>query len=85
MRDLEKQPYSPDEQRVAQFFFDAGLGGGDDPIGFIIASHQALAAERNALRSPITMPDIRLAVGEGKLSAHDVLVAANAVLRMRSR
>lgn len=50
MRDLDKQPYSPDEQRVAQFFFDAGLGGGDDPIGFIIASHVSLAADRNEAR-----------------------------------
>lgn len=33
----------------------------------------------------ITMSDIRLMAGEGKLSAHDVLNAANAVLRMRSR
>lgn len=85
MRDIEKQPYSADEQRVAQFFFDLGTGGGDDPVGFIIASHQALAADRKALRAPITMQDIRLAAGEGPLSAHDVLVAANAVIRLRSR
>lgn len=33
----------------------------------------------------ITMSDIRLVAGEGKLTAHDVLAAANAVLRMRGR
>jgi len=32
---------------------------------------------------PITMNDIRLHAGEGKLRAQDVLAAANAVLRMR--
>lgn len=53
MRDIDKNPYSEDEARVAQFFFDAGLGGGDDPIGFIIASHQVLAAERNDLRKVV--------------------------------
>lgn len=50
MRDLDKNPYSEAEQRVAQFFFDRGLGGGDDPIGAILASHQALADDRNELR-----------------------------------
>lgn len=48
MRDLDKQPYSFDERRVAQFLFDLGVGGGDDPIGFILVSHATLAAERNA-------------------------------------
>jgi hypothetical protein len=32
---------------------------------------------------PLTMSDIRLMAGEGKLSAHDVLAAANAALRLR--
>lgn len=49
MRDLDKDPYDKSEQRVAKFFFDLGTGGGDDPIGAMIASHQALAAERNEL------------------------------------
>lgn len=83
MRDMDKNPYSPDEQRVAQFFSDAGVGGGDDPIGNIIASHQAMAAQRNELSKPITMQDIRLAAGEGPLSAMEVLHAANAVIRSR--
>lgn len=50
MRDLDKNPYSEAEQRVAQFFFDRGTGGGDDPIGAILASHQALADQRNELQ-----------------------------------
>lgn len=49
-RDIEKNPYSPDENRVAKFFFDLGVGGGPDPIGALLASHVALAAERNAAR-----------------------------------
>jgi hypothetical protein len=51
-RDIEKNPYSQDEARVAKFFFDLGVGGGDDPIGYIISSHRALAAERNVLLNP---------------------------------
>jgi len=35
--------------------------------------------------APITMSDIRLCAGEGKLTAHTVLDAANAVLRQRAR
>jgi hypothetical protein len=50
MRDLDTNPYTPDELRVAEFFFNAGVGGGDDPIGAIIASHAALAMERNEWR-----------------------------------
>jgi hypothetical protein len=41
-RDLDKNPYSPDEQRIAQFFFERGLGGGDDPVGFILSSYAYL-------------------------------------------
>ncbi len=49
-RDLDARPYSPDEARVARFFAETGIGGGDDPIGFILASHAELARQRNALR-----------------------------------
>lgn len=53
MRDLEKQPYSVDEKRIAEFFFECGVGGGDDPIGSIIASHAYLAAECNRYRKAL--------------------------------
>ena len=84
-RDIDKQPYTLDETRAAEFFFERGLGGGDDPIGALLAGYAYLVAQKNALSKPITMSDIRLAAGEGNLSAHDVLAAANAVLRMRNR
>lgn len=53
MRDMGKNPYSPDEARVAKFFFDKGVGGGDDPIGALLASHEYLVAERNLLRATV--------------------------------
>jgi hypothetical protein len=53
-RDLDKNPYSADERRVASFFFERGTGGGDDPVGFVLASHQALADQRNALAKSLT-------------------------------
>jgi hypothetical protein len=53
VRDLDKNPYSKDEARVAKFFFDRGTGGGDDPIGALIASHEYLAHERNELRKAL--------------------------------
>jgi len=34
--------------------------------------------------NPLTMSDIRLVAGEGKLSAKDILAAVNGVLRMRA-
>jgi hypothetical protein len=50
-RDFDARGYSPDEERVAEWFFEKGVGGGDDPIGAMIASHEALALERNELKS----------------------------------
>ena len=53
MRDLDQQPYSEDEARVAKFLFDKGAGGGDDPIGYLMASHDYLIHQRNELRRTI--------------------------------
>jgi len=53
MRDFEKNPYTHDEARVAKFFAELGIGGGDDPIGALIASHQYLALERNKLQNKL--------------------------------
>lgn len=72
-RDFDTRPYSPDEQRVARWLADkTGAGGGDDPIGFLIASHEALAA-RVANARPLVTYDaecgasyIRLAGDGGK-------------------
>lgn len=65
MRNLDEKPYSPDEQRVAKFFFDAGIGGGDDPVGALIASHQYAVAERNELRKRVASLEAQLVVAEG--------------------
>lgn len=51
MRDLSEKPYSDDEKRVAKWMCDKiGVGGGDDPIGFVICSHEYLAYSRNKIR-----------------------------------
>ena len=40
MRDLHEKPYSLEEGRVAEYLADlTGIGGGDDPAEFLIASH----------------------------------------------
>jgi hypothetical protein len=50
-RDFDANPYSPDEARVAKWIADlTGAGGGDDPIGFLIASHELMAMQRTNLR-----------------------------------
>jgi len=51
-RDMEKQPYTPDEQRVCQYMqmIAPDLGCGDDPIGFLIACYGTLLFERNEWR-----------------------------------
>jgi hypothetical protein len=46
-RDFIANPYSIDEIRVANYIVElTGVGGGDDPIGFLIASHAYLSGER---------------------------------------
>ena len=47
-RDLETQPYSKDEQRVADWLSSQSpdIGTGDDPIGFVLASFSMVLAQR---------------------------------------
>ena len=42
-RDFDTNPYSKDEDRVAEFLSKKGIGGGDDPIGFILASYEYMS------------------------------------------
>ena len=45
-RDLDTQPYTTDEQRVVDYLVKlTGIGAGDDPIGFLIASHATLRSK----------------------------------------
>jgi hypothetical protein len=46
-RDFDRLPYTRQEQRVAEYLSSLGIGGGDDPVGFLIASH-AYKAEKPA-------------------------------------
>lgn len=52
MRDIDANPYSADERRVADFIVKMSkenVGGGDDPIGFLMTSYAWLIEERKAL------------------------------------
>ena len=52
MRDLDEKPYSPEETMVATYLTElTGIGGGDDPVGFLIASHFELARQRVLLKA----------------------------------
>lgn len=52
-RDIEAAPYDRQEQRVVNFLWARGLGGGDDPIGFLMASHAYSRAELNRARTAL--------------------------------
>jgi hypothetical protein len=52
-RDLNKDPYDRSEQRAAKYLFDVGVGGGDDPVGFLIASHVYAMIELKRLRGAL--------------------------------
>jgi hypothetical protein len=57
LRDIEKNPYTPEEKRVVDYFWEHGVGGGDDPIGFILSSYAYLVAERNTLQERLAKSD----------------------------
>jgi hypothetical protein len=65
-RDLDQNPYSPDEQRIAEFLFERGAGGGDDPVGFILSSYAYLVEQRNTLREALNLArgDMQRAIAE---------------------
>jgi hypothetical protein len=48
---LRSIPYSLDEQRVVNWLLSKDLGGGDDPIGFLLASYEMIVQELNELKN----------------------------------
>lgn len=51
-RDFDANPYTPEEKRVAEYIAQqtgGAVGAGDDPIGFLLASHQFTMRERRSL------------------------------------
>lgn len=58
-RDFESTPYTDEEMRVVNYlrFMCPDIGAGDDPIGFLLASHGALVRDREA--DAITVEDLK--------------------------
>jgi hypothetical protein len=53
-RNMVARPYSADEERVVKYIVDlTDIGGGPDPIGFLIASHNALVERLRADRAAV--------------------------------
>lgn len=54
-RDLKDKPYSNDECRVVDYLYLVApdIGAGDDPIGFLLASHNWLMRERRSQRTAV--------------------------------
>ena len=51
-RDVDKDPYSEAERRIADYISEATsgtVGAGDDPVGFLLASHALLRANYKTL------------------------------------
>ena len=51
-RDLDKNQYSADEQRVAKWLVErsnGNIGAGEDPIGFLMVSYDYLVHQRNQI------------------------------------
>lgn len=63
-RDDKKHAYTPDQQRVADYIAErsgGNIGGGDDPIGFVLASYEYLDATLKRLtemQSAVAAPSL---------------------------
>lgn len=61
-RNLDVDPYRADERRVADYLREIApsVGAGDDPIGFMIALHNAMLIGRSALpaETPLRNTDL---------------------------
>lgn len=72
--------YTADQQRVADWIYQRGLGGGDDPIGFLLTSYEFMAGELKTARSasaPIfTVLQLSKAIEYG-VNCHSIDAAAN--------
>ncbi len=53
VRDLDKNPYSKDEARVAEFFSEKGILLLDDPINMLLVGYESALFQRNQLRSMV--------------------------------
>lgn len=56
------QPYSPDERRVVEYILkitNNQIGAGNDPIGFLIASHAELSRRLNQAKKHVTAEQYR--------------------------
>lgn len=62
MRDFDKKPYSTDEARVAEWLARLGVGGGDDPIGFILASHEYRGIQQKFISELIAVQEEYIAL-----------------------
>jgi hypothetical protein len=70
MQDLGENPYSPKEAEAARYLMElTGIGGGDDPVGFLIASYRELVRQRTILKAkdPEIFNEITSESGEAAL------------------
>lgn len=66
-RDFAAQPYSKEEERVLVYLHNVApdIGGGDDPIGFLLSSHNWLMRERRGQRQASRNPDAKTQPSNG--------------------
>jgi hypothetical protein len=75
-RDIKQNPYDEHEQQVADYLHEitgGNIGGGDDPVGFLIASHNTLRTLNKSVRAAADdwRERARSADGHGVYSSHE--------------
>lgn len=63
-RNFRERPYSADEARVAKYLSDLGVGGGDDPVGFILLSNTELARRNRIFRDRLSSAGMSVSFDE---------------------
>ncbi len=65
-RDMDKEPYTKDEIRAVEYLVSIApdIGAGDDPIGFLLASHNWLTKGKYKMNKPLTMRAVKPAPPE---------------------
>lgn len=77
-RDFDKKPYDEQERRVCDYLISLSdsMGCGEDPIGFLIASHNAINEDRKKLNGEIDNLEADLANLGGRSAARGEALGA---------
>lgn len=74
--------YDPQQERVARWIVDrTGIGAGDDPVGFLLASYDVKIAEAEDMRKKLTSLERILAAAAETCGCNDCTCTGSTKVR----